>query len=271
MENAGTDNPSSLDWDYQLVAGNSTGNVRKRYPFTIQNQWLQAKTKMACSRYGITHAINAQNSHRAWETNTSLVEIQALDLWLRRLAVNPSCEYKWDSLQSGLNQAKAEGLITGYAACLTNETGDTNSKMKNALDNYNFIYTGSQVADWHYVTTNHLYKVRTDGGICGHIFAIVDYDDEWFIAVNSYGEENGLFTIPYSLTDTLFTRYTIFDSKDEEAIANYKKSIMDNITLPEAKSFYTRGYTNGERPNDMVTRQEMWATLERIIVANNLK
>lgn len=38
MENAGTDNPSSLDWDYQLVAGNSTGNVRKRYPFTIQNQ-----------------------------------------------------------------------------------------------------------------------------------------------------------------------------------------------------------------------------------------
>lgn len=63
---------------------------------------------MACSRYGITHAINAQNARRAKETHTALVEIQALDMWMRRLAVNPSCEYNGDSLQSGLNQAKSE-------------------------------------------------------------------------------------------------------------------------------------------------------------------
>lgn len=71
----------------------------------------------------------------------------------------------------------------------------------------------------------------------------MDGEDYW-IAVNSYGQDNGLFYIPYSLTDTLFTRYAIVDSKDEEAILSYKKRIMSTITIEDARKAYEANLWN---------------------------
>lgn len=74
-----------------------------------------------------------------------------------------------------------------------------------------------------------------------------------------------MFLIQWELIDTLFTRYAIFDSKDEEAIANYKKSIMTNITIEDAKKAYEAGIWNGENPEGTVTRQEAAAMCYRAV------
>jgi hypothetical protein len=46
---------------------------------------------------------------------------------------------------------------------------------------------------------------------------------------------------------------------------------MEAIKLESAKAFVKRGHTNWERPQENITREEMWAVLERVLVANNLK
>ena len=75
-----------------------------------------------------------------------------------------------------------------------------------------------------------------------------------------------MFLVPWDLIDTLFTRYAIFDSKDEDAIANYKKSIMENITIEDAKQAYLSGIWSGERPHDAATREEVAAMIQRALL-----
>lgn len=72
-----------------------------------------------------------------------------------------------------------------------------------------------------------------------------------------------MFLIHWELIDTLFTRYAIFDSKDEEAIANYKKAIMENITIEDAKQAYLAGLWSGERAKDNISREECAAIVWR--------
>jgi hypothetical protein len=85
------------------------------------------------------------------------------------------------------------------------------------------IYTGSQNGDWNSVRDNKIYRLRTDGRIVWHIFAIVGYNEIGWIAINSYWENNWRFTIPFDLTDTLFSRYSISDFRDEEVFKNALK------------------------------------------------
>lgn len=54
-------------------------------------------------------------------------------------------------------------------------------------------------------------------------------------------------------------------------INNKKKQLMEDIKLESAKAFVSRWYTNWERPQDNITREEMWAIFERVLIANNLK
>lgn len=92
--------------------------------------------------------------------------------------------------------------------------------MKYALSKVRLILTGSKNGNWVSVRERKIYEL---GNGPAHIFAIVGYDETGWWAVNSYGENNGLFHIAYELTDTLFTRYSISDSRDEEVFLNAKK------------------------------------------------
>jgi hypothetical protein len=49
------------------------------------------------------------------------------------------------------------------------------------------------------------------------------------------------------------------------------EKIRKEISLENAKKFFDRGYTNGLNPKQPTNRQEMWATLEVILRANDLK
>lgn len=185
-------------------------------PQVIQNQWLKSITRMACSRMGLAHCVNAQN----WEVKKRdwmrFLEISGQAMWEHYLKENPNAESEWATLQSALEQFKKVWYITGYSRLYTIDD------MKDSLNNFKPIYTGSQNGDWVSVRENKLYKLRTDWRVVGHIFCILGYDSTWWIALNSYWENNWRFKIPFNLTDTLYSRYSISDSRDEKVFSNAK-------------------------------------------------
>lgn len=260
MENAAFDSPLPTDYPYEAVFGSETdeGTITfiARVP-RIQNQGAENVTRMACTRFGITHIVNSQNRRVAEKTVNPYVEAIAKDYWLAYLKTNPSAEENGASLQSALEQFRKAGLITGYAVANSVEL------MKDALRNYRLIYTGSMNGDWAKVRSEKKYALRTDGKTVGHAFCIVGYDRDGFVATNSYGPENGYFSIPYELAGTLFTRYAVADTKDEEAISLYRQRIMDNITIEDAKKALEAKIWNGLEPQKPATREEVAAMIYR--------
>lgn len=204
------DQPQAGEHEYETLFGSSDsqgGNVF--YPREIQNQWLKHKTRMACSRMGLVHCVNAQNLAVQKIDGMRFSEISGEWQWEIYLRSNPKAESEGATLQSALEQFKDVGYITGYSRI------NTIADMKASLDNTRPIYTWSQNGDWNSVRDSKIYKLRTDGRIVGHIFCILGYDSTGWLAVNSYGENNGKFKIPFDLTDTLFSRYSVSDSRDE--------------------------------------------------------
>jgi len=207
------DQPKEWEHEYQTLFGSSDSqwwNVF--YPREIQNQWAKAITRMACSRYGMCHAVNAQNKAVQWKDWMRFYEIPGESMWETYLKVNPSAQKDGATLQSALEQFVELGYITGYSRL------SSIADMKASLDNTRPIYTGSKNGNWNTVRDDHKYTLWTG---YAHIFCIVGYNDSSWIAINSYGANNGVFYIPFELTDSLFTRYSISDSRDE-AIFNSK-------------------------------------------------
>ena len=60
------------------------------------------------------------------------------------------------------------------------------------------------------------------------------------------------------------------DTKDEEAIISYKKRIMQNITIEDAKKALESKVWNGERAQEPATREEVAAMIHRAIESGNV-
>jgi hypothetical protein len=227
--NACFDEPESTDFEYGEIDFGSTAEITdiKFLPKTIFNQGAESVTGMACSRYGMAHIVNAQNLYVSEVTGIGFTEYDPKPYWMEYIKSNPDALKNGATLQSALSQFKSNGLITGYAVANTVEL------MKSAINKGHLIYTGSLRGNWK--LPNRIYSEATDNRTIGHCFPIVGYNAEYWIAVNSYGQNNGLFYIPYSLTNTLFTRYAVIDAKDEDAILSYKKHIMQEISIEDAK------------------------------------
>lgn len=213
------DVPDDRDFVHDDLFGSidETPDKIEFYPEHIQNQASFPDTKMACSRFGMTHGINAQNRYVHWQDWMRFFEFPARNFWQQYLKVNPKAKTEGATLQSVLDQFLKLWLITGYSKTMTIES------MKNALRNIRFILTWSYNGNWVKVRDEKIYALRTDWKTVWHIFVIVGYDDKGWIAINSYWANNGIFHIPYNLTDTLFTRYAVSDSRDEEIILSYNK------------------------------------------------
>ena len=210
------DVPDCRDYDHeQLFWSTEWEDKIEFYPEHIQNQASFDDTHMACSRFGMTHWVNAQNRFVHWKDGMRFFEFPARNFWQQFIKINPKAKTEGATLQSVLDQFLKLGLITGYSKTMTIES------MKSALSNIRPILTWSYNGNWVMVRDKKIYAVRTDWKTVGHIFVIVGYDNEGWIAINSYGANNGIFHIPYDLTDTLFTRYAISDSRDEETLKKF--------------------------------------------------
>jgi len=97
------------------------------------------------------------------------------------------------TLQSNLDYHRRKGNISGYLKVSTKE------QIMQAIDMNQYIYTGSQTGDWVSVRNEHIYKLRTDHKIVGHITGYGKYDDEFIFGINSYGKNNGIFKVPWDI------------------------------------------------------------------------
>lgn len=251
------DEPSSLDWEFETLFGAENVSVPPDAFFAtlprIQNQTEQPETGMACTRYGMTHIVNSQNLRVAQETAGAFVELFAKDAWAEYVKANPTAQRDGATLQSALEQFRKNGHCTGYAKA--------NGWEKEAISTYRLLLTGSLDGNWYETKRTGIYTRRTDGKSLGHCFCIYAYDEDFYYAINSLGD--GTFKIRKADIGSLFTRYAVTDVRDEEAILAYRKSIMDAITIEDAKKAVTSGIWNGTNPQAPATRQEVAAMIER--------
>lgn len=192
------DIPDSRDYTRENFEEFALGNskIRPKDKVIVQNQW----SVWACTRFGITHVVNGNNLLEYSDAWFVYNQINAMDVWNR--------SDKSILLQSAVNQMKNEWLIAWYVRPKTIE------QMKKSLDLWYFIYTGSNNWDWGKTRSTKIYALRTDGKIVWHAYAIVWYNDVWWIAINSYWPkrwDKWYFTIPFEYTDKLFTKYSIID------------------------------------------------------------
>ena len=208
----------------------------------IQNQWLESALKMSCTRQALAHITNGNNLLYQNSQDDNL----ARRLWIAFCALVPTANISWATLQSSLDQFLGEKLIAWYSRVNTIE------EWKAALDSGRFIFTGSNTWDWLSVRDNKTYAIRGDNRLIWHAFCIVGYDDTWFQAINSYGVNNGVFTIPFELFETLFSRYAISDFEDTDAILLFKSLLMDELV----KKAIDLGITSGSELERPILRRE---------------
>jgi len=251
MENACFDLPSPLDFKASDLLGSMTGS-KKDFPIElleIFNQWADKDTLMSCTRMGLANITNGNN----------LLDQNAQDVllgkkeWLKAIAKNPKIKEWGDYLQNALKQFVKSRLASWYYVVSTVD------EHKQAIDKGHFIYSGSNNADWASVREKKLYALKTPSS--WHAFVKgVAYNETWLIGINSYGQNNGFFTIPWELCNTTFTSYAIVDFVDENAILTYKKQLME----AQIQKAIELGITNGERLEEPILRREAIIMIMRL-------
>ena len=174
------DQPREGEREYEELFGSEGGGdivYNAFYPTTIYNQGAKPKTRMGCSRYGIIHAINAQNKAVAERDGMRSFEYNPEVSWENYLRVNPQAEKEGATLQGALDQMVDLSLRTGYTRLNGIES------MKASLRSFRPIYTGSKQCNWNSVRDFKRYELGTG---YAHIFCIVGFDGSGWIAVNSY-------------------------------------------------------------------------------------
>lgn len=229
VPNWAIDCPDDRDFHFESLFWDVT-HFKKDFPYKelkVWNQGLDHRTAMSCTRCGGTHITNAQNIQEIKLTGKIIPEINPFVRWEEYLKENPDAQRNGASLQSELRQMKKHNDISGYSVVRTLE------EIMQAIDIWQYIYTGSQTGDWTYVRTDMKFRRRTDGKIVGHVFPIVDYklSERVFICLNSYWPANWYFSLSFDDIKELFTMYAIADFPNQEAkdiFLSHKQSLMTN-------------------------------------------
>lgn len=163
--------------------------------------------------------------------------------------------------------------------------------LKEVLSKWMPVHVWSNTIDWSKTLWNINPPFSQNKNIAviwsgsGHAFHIIWYNDTWekkmvwshevpadvYICKNSNWNWDGwwFYIKQEDIENALYWSKFVFTNKLSD-IDKYKQQIREWINIESAKDFYDRWYTNWERPNDPITRQEVWALLERILVKNNL-
>jgi hypothetical protein len=200
------DEPSDRDYEYEHLFGATEAIDPPAYVNlneVLEHTHNQGKT-WHCTAYAAIHAMEILNSIE-WGEDILCDPEKQWKAQMNRRGNPAAMEWEGDSLQNSLGALQDNGAkdidgkprkeytITGYA-----KIKDTVADMKNVL------FCGSPIFS----------------GRGNHCFVICGYDnvaEEW-ICLNSYGrtkaKPTGEFRVPYAETDSFFTKYILFDTKD---------------------------------------------------------
>lgn len=230
----------------------TTKKVVDQVKIKIRNQYDQKETYKACSCYWLTGIFNGNQSV---EFLKQWIDFEQEDPRRKRLAFQAERWYldKGASLQEMMSFFKKRGLIDWYVLCENAE------QCKNAINNWFLIYTWTNY--WSRSMTSKTWELTLTDKTTGHCYFIEDFDETWFVAVNSFGEKwwkGWRFHINFEKYSKLFSTYAIIDHDDTGKIdqmlfdLEYQKAIENKIT-------------NGTRPNDPVTRKECAVMSYRVL------
>lgn len=224
-------NPSEEDWLEWIRSKRPTEKLK------VQDQWQTP----ACTFYSAYHVINAYN---ILEDERQGQERPQIDPAIPRAEF---CRWRWYSnsgysIQWAANKAKKAGKIKWWATIPQYEPIESKiAKMKKALDMGYFINTGSSNGDWTKTKLERKYIVRTDGRFVWHARSIVDYDDEWFIALNSwwpYWCDKWYFHVPFDVVDKIYSALVIIDADDSWYFEKLKGKSKAMNLVRSLKSMY---------------------------------
>lgn len=223
MEPHGTplelDQPRDTDYEYEEVFWDTEKKGKLNVPLiTIQNQWADKFTRMACGQFWLTHIMNAQNKIEYAIKKLPFTEYQAIDFWREIVKITPTAEFVGSSLQGNLDFHRKAWRIAWYAKVSTKE------QIIAALDAQHYIYTGSYHGDWKDVRSFQRYKIREDGAKVPHITSYFTYVDEGVKGLNSYWKDDGTFIVPWAifLSSEYFTKYAVIDNWLDDVLLSYK-------------------------------------------------
>lgn len=258
------DNPDSRDYSYEKFFMNEywQGAVKKvwdRTKVSIWNQFDDKTTYKACTVYASWILYNAYNIVEYSRFN---VEFNQVDPKFKRHQFQ---ETRWrpntgSSLQTVMRFFRSKWWIDWW---LVSETIEWT---KNAIKNWFLIYTGSDKCDWNATGKSKVFVYKNNWS--WHAFSLVDYNDDWFIAVNSFGKkwwDEWYFLVPYNNFNDLYTKNVIIDKDDTGIIKNLN---YEN----EYKKAIEMGITNGLNPEIPTTRKECAVMAYRVykkIMENN--
>jgi hypothetical protein len=221
-----------------------------------QNQWLEEITQYMCVFFSSTHWVNIMNSlENFWEEvyKWKDVWIKAYELWRLDLT-------KWASIQDWPKTVRDLQHISSWFLVKWID------EIKQALYEWHPIVVGSNQLNWKE-------NILKPWNGYWHAVLIIWWNKDGFIIKESYWKErwnNWTQLLPYEYLDKLYySKYALVDNPN--SILLYKQKIMEDIKLETAKLFVARWYTNWERPQDNITREEIWAIFERVLSNNWLK
>lgn len=221
----------------------------------IQNQSLQAITRMGCVFYAWSSISNTMNFLKGEPEKISGLELSkiAIDEWL--LNIN-----EWAYVSSSPKLLKKLGYIEAYWLCRTIE------EVKLSIFNGKPVQTGSNKISWNLTRKNNNVAVGKTNSPW-HSFFICGWNKEWFICENSYWEEKyngGYFTLRYEDYNLLFnSKYAFTDTPNAQIL--YKKKMMEKINLEEAKEAFELWIWNGQDATLPVSREECATMILRAI------
>ena len=174
----------------------------------IFNQW----SVPACTRYAITHINNWQNILEYHDNWQNYDQIDPMDIW--------NGWNKVKTLQAAMSVMRKKELIEWYTMIEAHDKDKMLKEMKQAIDIWQRLYTGSPNWDWYAAKRTWRHTIREDGKFVWHAFSIIDYDDERkvFRCINSRGPNRGIwkgyFVLPYNDINKIYNKYAIIDKDD---------------------------------------------------------
>lgn len=214
------------------------------FKLKVWNQNANNDTLTWCSAYWLTYIYNW---NQLMEFAKEWIEFEQEDPRWKWLAFQSERWYPnaWASLQEMMTFFKNRWLIDWFVKCKTAQ------ECKNALSNWFGIYTWSNKCNWK--STSKEKKFVYDINWAAHCFAVVDFDDNWLIAINSFWDkwwDNWYFYIPDEDYKYIFSTYAIVDHDDKGKL----DALRFNMEYQKAIEMWI---TNWSRPNDSATRKEV--------------
>ena len=259
-ENSWFDIPSGLDRKYEDVVpkyyGASTNDARAflLQRLTAFNQYNNPKTKKGCGRYWLTHTENAMRilEDVEWGTKNQIDPAWRWIDWNENDRPAPS-RWNWTSLQTNLNIFRNKERISWYAYA--------NSKQEiiRAIDNGHLIYTGTNQCNR---AATYKTGIFTPAGktTTWHLFAAVEYEDDWLIIRESNWPKRWKVLIKWEHIHLLYSRAAVIPNSNADLILKYRT--MGQFEKEKQLSI-DKWFTNGADPKSPALREQMWVSALR--------